>query len=61
MAYTNLLAKIEGEINATVAEQQKNPHDINIATKKLLLQRLAINYIKLENEYKEIAGLNSIY
>lgn len=61
MAYVNLLAKIEGEINKVVDEQQKQPRDINLATKKVKLLKLATDYINLEGQYKELAGLNGIY
>jgi len=59
--YTNLLAKIEAEINETVKQQQQNPHDISIATKKIKLRQLAQEYILLEGKFKELAGLNSVY
>lgn len=59
--YTNLLAKIEAEINEVVKLQQQNPRDIQLATKKIKLRQLAQEYLKLETQYKELAGLNNIY
>jgi len=59
--FRDLLAAIEGEINKVVEQQRAAPHDINIATKKMQLRELAMNYIKLEKQFREVAGLNSIY
>lgn len=60
--FTNLLAKIEAELNETIAKQEKSKHDIHIATKKLQLLKLAEDYIKLEGRFKQLAGIdNNIY
>jgi len=59
--YINLLAKIEAEINEVVKQQKERPYDVPLATKKLLLERLAKEYLLLEGRYKELAGLNQIY
>lgn len=62
MAYVNLLAKIEAEINLVVQQQTKLPsHDDELAAKKSNLYKLASEYIELEGRYKELAGLNSVY
>lgn len=62
MAYVNLLAKIESEINLVVIAQQKLPlHDDELAAKKSKLYKLANDYIELEGRFKELAGLNSVY
>lgn len=55
----NLLAKIEAEINKVVEEQQKNPTDIHIATKKNKLKKLAMDYVQLENQFKQLTALTS--
>lgn len=59
--FNNLLASIEADINRLATEQDKRPHDIQIATRRLELKKLAMDYIKLENQYREISGLNSVY
>lgn len=59
--FKNLLAAIEGEINKVVEQEEQSPGDINLATKKLLLLRLAKNYLYIENEFKKVAALNNIY
>lgn len=59
--FKKLLASIEAELNKVVEQQQASPRDINIATKKLQLMRLADEYLKLEGRFKEIAGLNIVY
>lgn len=58
--FKNLLAAIESDINALSIAQDAAPHDVNIIAKKLQLKEIAMQYIGLENKYKEIA-LNSIY
>jgi hypothetical protein len=63
--YTNLLAKIEGELNQTaikLATDQLSPEEVNdLKEKKNKIENLAFQYVALENQYREIAGLNSIY
>lgn len=59
--FVNLLAAIEADINQTIEQQQKAPHDINVATKKMQLTKLAMEYLQLENRYREVSGANNIY
>lgn len=59
--FNNLIASIEADINKVAAEQQQYPHDLNVAKKKEKLKELAMDYVKLENRYREVAGLNSVY
>lgn len=63
MAYVNLLAKIESELNQT-AEQLKKASDAaksDLIEKKNRLHFLALDYLRIEGQYKELAGLNGIY
>lgn len=59
--HLHLLSAIEADINKTSVAQQQNPQDVNLATKKQQLAELAMEYVQLENRYREISGLNSVY
>lgn len=59
--FVNLFASIEAELNKVIAQQQQDPRDVNLATKKTQLLDLAKNYLQLEGQYKEIVGSNSVY
>lgn len=64
MAYTNLLAKIESEINDTNAKlrlSETRESVLDLIEKKKKLEELAFAYVNLEGRYKELAGLNSVY
>ena len=62
---TNLLAKIEAELNQAaikLSTDQLTPEQATeLKQKKEKLSGLAHNYLALENQYREIAGFNSIY
>lgn len=59
--FANLLASIEGEIKRTNQQIQNSPQDVMLHTKKLKLKELAMQYVKLEQEFKELAKLNGVY
>lgn len=59
--FNNLLASIEADINKLATEQDKRPHDVQIATQRLELKKLAMDYVKLENRYREVSHRNSVY
>lgn len=59
--HLHLLSAIEADINKAAIAQQQNPQDVNLATKKQQLAELAMQYVQLENRYREISGLNSVY
>lgn len=57
----NLFAAIEAELNNAVRNQQEAPDDPTHLEKKTKLHDLALKYLNLENEFKEVVGLNSVY
>lgn len=50
----NLLAAIEADLNRVAVEHQEYPHDLNVVKKKEKLKELAMEYVKLENRYREV-------
>lgn len=67
--FTQLLAAIEADINKThqkiqdlAVNQATRPKELQeLRSKKQQLVDLAMQYVGLENRYREVAGLNSIY
>lgn len=70
--FMNLLAAIEADINqASIALQQmQSPKEapgteliriVQLQSKKEQLINLAMQYVKLQNQYREVCGANSIY
>lgn len=66
--FVNLLAAIEADINQTAQKLQEVNWPANndqqyaeLAVKKQKLRDLAMGYINLQNQYREISGANSIY
>lgn len=59
--YAQLLSAIEADLNKIASAQQTRPLDVDLAAKKLQLKELAMDYIKLENRYREISKQVSIY
>jgi len=66
--FVNLLAAIEADINQTVQKMKEINWPANsdqqyaeLAIKKQQLADLAMRYINLENQYRQVSGANSIY
>lgn len=70
--FINLLAAIEADINAakqkmlqTEKEESWNSQQLKqwneLAAKKEQLSKLAMEYIGLQNRYREVSGANSVY
>lgn len=67
--FNNLLASIEADINQTTANIQRlteKPaavtHEIQLLkSRKQQLADLAMEYVNLENRYREVANRNSVY
>lgn len=59
--FAHLLSAIEADINRLAAEQDKKPQDVQIAAQRLQLKELAMDYVNLENRYREIASKTSVY
>lgn len=59
--FKDLLASIEADVNRLAKEQDNRPHDVQIALRREKLKEIAMDYIQLENRYREVAGINSVY
>ena len=66
--FINLLAAIEADLNnlstqiqTATQKQQGLTKVVQLAEKHEALKQLAMNYVALENQYREVSGLNSIY
>jgi len=67
--FANLIAAIEADINSTkgkILELTAKPVAISyeleqLQKKKKELAELAMDYVKLENRYREISASNSVY
>lgn len=65
--FTNLLAAMEADINAAVkAMHEKQAANQltelqQLQNKKRQLVSLVMQYVALENQYREVSGANSIY
>ena len=67
--FINLLSAIEADINLAqqkILRMTETPTAVNyeiqqLQEKKKKLSDLAMEYVSLQNRYKEVAGLNSIY
>lgn len=59
--YTNFVAKLEADLNIISQQQNSNPHDLNLATKKEKIKTIIHSYLQLERQYAELHSMNSIY
>lgn len=59
--FTNFIAKIESEMLNISQRQASAPFDKDLQLKKDKLTKILRNYLSLETQFSEIAGLNSIY
>lgn len=66
--FVNLLAAIEADINQAAQKLQTVTMPIisqqeynELVAKKQRLAALAMQYVGLENQYRELSGVNSIY
>lgn len=59
--FKDLLASIEADVNRLAKEQDNRPHDVQIALRREKLKEIAMDYVQLENRYREVAGINSVY
>ena len=65
--FTNLLTKLESEFNRTVlqiqsvSEHMADHEKQNLLERKAKIESMIGQYVSLEKQYAELAGLNTIY